>query len=316
MNEKRVLKQYMRKMFLYRCLNKISPKTTGLIRFYGKKELIDSNRCQEYIAQKLVSGEPFMAARFGSVELRCLIEREKIQSGILQDYSDKTYRSMYHNAGFFPSEEDAFNRFSELMKESSRRVDLLGVWYNDLENYYIDTYMDNARLTKLKSLEPYYFEQPWSKALQGKKVLVIHPFAESINEQYSKRKNLFENGDILPEFQLICYKAPQTVEGEDISQYESWFDVLHKVHEDIRGIDYEVAILGCGAYGFPLAAMIKEDGKQAIHMGGATQILFGIKGKRWDEHPVISKLYNENWIRPGQQEQTVKHKQIENGCYW
>ena len=82
MNKKRVLRQYMRKMILFRCMNKICPGTIKWMRFYGKKELIDSNRCQDYIAEKLISGEPFMAARFGSVELRCLIEREKIQYGI------------------------------------------------------------------------------------------------------------------------------------------------------------------------------------------------------------------------------------------
>lgn len=65
-----------------------------------------------------------------------------------------------------------------------------------------------------------------------------------------------------------------------------------------------------------MVARMKADGKQAIRMGGATQILFGIKEKRWDEHPVISKLYNEHWIRLIQTEQTVKQSQIENGCYW
>ena len=37
-------------------------------------------------------------------------------------------------------------------------------------------------------------------------------------------------------------------------------------------------------------------------MSGATQLLFGIKGKRWDDHPVISKLYNPAWVRPDETE--------------
>ena len=49
-------------------------------------------------------------------------------------------------------------------------------------------------------------------------------------------------------------------------------------------IDFDVAIIGCGAYGFPLAAKLKQAGKQAIHLAGATQLLFGIKGKRWEEY--------------------------------
>ena len=63
-----------------------------------------------------------------------------------------------------------------------------------------------------------------------------------------------------------------------------------------------IALIGCGAYGLPLAAHVKRINKQAIHMGGALQILFGIKGKRWDNHPTIGNLYNEYWVRPKTQD--------------
>ena len=67
---------------------------------------------------------------------------------------------------------------------------------------------------------------------------------------------------------------------------------------DALVFDADIVILGCGAYGFPLAAMLKNAGKQVIHLGRATQILFGIKGNRWNAHPVISKLFNEKWSTP------------------
>ena len=48
--------------------------------------------------------------------------------------------------------------------------------------------------------------------------------------------------------------------------------------------------------------------------GGALQLLFGIRGKRWDDHPIISKLYNDAWVRP---EETLAHKEkVEGGSYW
>ena len=31
-----------------------------------------------------------------------------------------------------------------------------------------------------------------------------------------------------------------------------------------------------------VSARLKKAGKKTIHLGGSTQILFGIKGKRWD----------------------------------
>jgi len=42
---------------------------------------------------------------------------------------------------------------------------------------------------------------------------------------------------------------------------------------EISEIDFDVAIIGAGAYGLPLASYIKEMGRQAIHMGGSTQMV-------------------------------------------
>lgn len=51
------------------------------------------------------------------------------------------------------------------------------------------------------------------------------------------------------------------------------------MQDEISKEDYDICLIGCGAYGFSLAAYVKRCGKQAIHMGGALQLLFGIKGK-------------------------------------
>ena len=116
-----------------------------------------------------------------------------------------------------------------------------------------------------------------------KKVLVIHPFEKSIQEQYKKRVMIFPNSQILPEFELKTLKAVQTLCGEQDERFETWFDALDYMYEQALNIDFDVAIIGCGAYGMPLASKLKNAGKQAIHLGGATQLLFGIKGYRWEE---------------------------------
>ena len=51
-------------------------------------------------------------------------------------------------------------------------------------------------------------------------------------------------------------------------------------------------------------------------MSGATQLLFGIKGKRWDTHSVISKLYNDAWVRPAEDEGIDHREAVEGGSYW
>ena len=49
--------------------------------------------------------------------------------------------------------------------------------------------------------------------------------------------------------------------------------------------------------------------------GGATQLLFGIKGFRWDS--VLEKtFYNEHWIRPDSSERPKGAEKVEGACYW
>ncbi|MDO5614604.1 MAG: hypothetical protein Q4G16_00310 [Cruoricaptor ignavus] len=87
--------------------------------------------------------------------------------------------------------------------------------------------------------------------------------------------------------------------------------------EKISKTDFDIAIIGCGAYGFPLASFIKNLGKQAIHLGGVTQLLFGITGKRWEDWEHYTSLRAENgkhWITPTEAPKGFKN--VENGCYW
>ena len=108
--------------------------------------------------------------------------------------------------------------------------------------------------------------------------------------------------------------------------FETWFDALKWMEDEIDKKDYDICIIGCGAYGFNLAAHVKRSGKKAIHMGGVTQMLFGIKGRRWENpnYIVTDKekpftylhLFNEYWIRPTLEYQPLNAMKVENGCYW
>jgi hypothetical protein len=90
---------------------------------------------------------------------------------------------------------------------------------------------------------------------------------------------------------------------------------------EIDKADFDVCLIGCGAYGFPLAAHVKRMGRKAVHFGGSLQLLFGIKGKRWEDpnyNPVYNyaKLMNEHWIRPDESEKPSIASKVENACYW
>ena len=282
----------------------------------GGKTLLSPEEAHKTIASLLSSDDPVMIGRFGSVELSNVA---KMITGF--DYKKElSINTLCNNAGFFPNDEDLVMKFAQLMVESMKFCDLQGVWYLPYEDYFTRHYLpENCKVTEVRYLEPWFSKHPWTSALEGKKVLVVHPFAESITKQYRNREHIFDEKDgYLPDFDLSVIKAVQTIAGTKDNRFNNWFEALDYMFEEIERIDYDIAILGCGAYGYPLAARIKRAGKKAIHLGGVTQILFGIKGKRWEEdkNPIVRELFNEYWIRPDQSEIPQNKSNVENGCYW
>ena len=88
----------------------------------------------------------------------------------------------------------------------------------------------------------------------------------------------------------------------------------------MNNIDYDVALIGCGAYGLHLAAHAKRMGKKSVHLGGALQICFGIIGKRYEDPKHVNgfylNLFNEHWTRPMSEERPKNSHLVENSCYW
>jgi len=147
---------------------------------------------------------------------------------------------------------------------------------------------------------------------------VIHPFTDSIKKQYIKRNKIFKK-NYLPKFKLKTIKAVQTLAAQD-GKFNNWFKALDHMKLQMEKIDFDLALIGCGAYGFPLAAHAKKLGKIGFHIGGELQTIFGIVGKRY-ENPlhadgIYLKYINKHWIRPNKSERPKNYKNVENGCYW
>lgn len=287
---------------------------------YAGKWVMNKKQTNRWIAEKIDSGEPFMVARFGNTELQTVIsvlrKRVKGTSEMAEKEFQKWFGRLGDLSGFFPMQNELADEFVELLIESCKQTDLLAMWHCYMEDYMITEYIKDVKLTYLTRIEPWRYSNPWTKALRGKKVLVIHPFDESICRQYEKRDKLFPNKDVLPNFELYTLKAVQTIAGTVDPRFQTWFEALEYMYEKALEIEFDVAIIGCGAYGMPLAAKLKQAGKQVIHMGGATQLLFGIKGKRWVESPMVKINFNEAWEYPLSTETPKLSNKVEDNCYW
>lgn len=278
----------------------------------------------KYIRDLIESAEPCMISRYGSSELGCAINYVKghhplwfLRSVFPFWVLPNVAKHICNNAGFFPKNNRLFCKYSDLFVEVSKEIDLLGSCLGPWERYFETTC--HYKKCRIDDTHPFFSKNPWSKALEGKRIVVVHPFADTIITQYAKRELLFDNPDILPVFQsLRVVKAVQSL-GGDCDSFSTWFEALKYMEDEIDKEDYDIAIIGCGAYGMPLAAHCKRKGKKAVHLGGATQLLFGIAGNRWlndfgeDYHKLCSNPY---WVRPSQSERPKNADSVEGACYW
>lgn len=287
-------------------------KTAAFRVSYIGKKILSAEDGNEKIYNAIESGKPYAVVRYGAVEARCV--SVWMSSG---KYSEYNYKSIKEAAGFFPNTDEYMNQFASLYATSSSKADMLAVWGVKDERKMVDCFCNNATLVNIMSLEPYFYAKPWSRALRNKRVLIIHPFIESIKCQLdNNRTSIFDNKNILPEFKEVHYIKAVQSNGDTTTEYATWFDALETMKKQIDSIEFDVAIIGAGAYGLPLAIHCKELGKIAIQMAGATQILFGIRGKRWDEREKYVNLFNSSWIRPANNEAPKGKDKIEGGTYW
>ncbi|HHB52109.1 MAG TPA: hypothetical protein ENK75_03570, partial [Saprospiraceae bacterium] len=252
----------------------------------------DADVASNLLFKELNSNKPVMVARFGSTELINIVNFLGVTQKKYHNYlsyirgqtpawwwQEHVMKQLEDWSGFFPPSQEKITQFCEMMIEDSKEVDILGSWLEDEK--LMSEYMHDKKV-HLRFLEPFWNDTPWTKVLKDKRVLVIHPFKYTIEKQYENRESLFKNKDVLPQFKsLRVIRAVQSLGGN--SEFKDWFEALDYMKDQIDQEDYDICLIGAGAYGFPLAAHVKRIGKQAVHMGGALQLLFGIIGKRWED---------------------------------
>jgi hypothetical protein len=267
----------------------------------------------DLLRQQLESGKPFMATRLGNYELRIVVNYLYFQK---ENRKTRWLPSIQQAEGIFPKTPNSLQRFADTYLEEIPKVDVLGVWFNTGEEELFKKHCPGARLMDLWGFESFLFQNPWTAILESKRVLVIHPYDRSIQKQYSKRDLLFQDSAVLPLFELKTYR-PFNIYTDMVDESRTWFDELDKMKQEINAIDFDIALIAAGPFGLPLAGHIKMIGKQAVHIGGALQLLFGIIGQRW-ETMEQSQFFNEHWVRPSVEEtpELDMRMKADGGCYW
>jgi hypothetical protein len=296
-------------------------------REFGKKTLkpiycsnvASIDESYNIMIQILQNNASAMICRWGSLELIAITNILSVRHHLRMHPSARRTYKLCQQAGFFPNEPSLMYNFTDLMLECFSDTNCVGVWNDSielpLEDYIVNNYAPDAKIIPMGCVSPVYWEKPWSSILQGQKVLVVSPFTESIKKQYARRNMLFTDADTrLPKFELKTLKAVLSLAWEQTS-FATWFDALKHMRQQMETIDFDIALIGAGAYGMPLAAYAKRMGKKGVHIGGSLQLMFGILGGRWDKVSFPGEC-RENWIRPSENETPRNKELVEGGCYW
>lgn len=309
--------------------NKSKTHPLGYDRYVDLK----NQEANDYVYSFLSSepGRGKMVSKFGTVELSHIVashfDRHRWTAEYIKAILDgnasfdlnATFLPLCTNAGFFPYDSLLGKKFYDRMLMDMPEIDVLGSYV--YQEKFVAPFLKNIK--KRVNLEGYYapfmWKNPWTRLLEGKKVLVVHPFVESIRRQYEQNRiRIWNDPGILPEFgDLLTLKAVQSIADAKDQPYANWFEALEYMENEISKMDFDVALIGCGAYGMCLAAHVKRMGKIAVHLAGWTQMLFGVYGTRWvEQQPKFSTYINEYWIRPNAKERPKGAEKIEGACYW
>ena len=273
----------------------------------------------ENLRQKLIEKKPFLAGKIGGAELLALEYGDHcLRFEIPNAWSwRRPARRLYNNAGFFPVEKSAFYNWSVGMRHAIASTDFLCAWQADpflklYENVLIQSLAAKSCAIPMSSLGrdilPFIAAFRW---------VVVSPFVKTMQKQLPRMKQINDPtgkwGIAWDHLEKTCQFVRCPFQSHlESSPYASWDDGLEKLTKEISLKDFDLALIGAGAWSLPLGSRIKQMGKSAIHMGGEMQLIFGIKGKRW----VNYNIYNSAWVDASPEEVPENNNRIEDGCYW
>jgi hypothetical protein len=283
-----------------------------------------SAKIQQTLVTSLNSGRGCIVGRQGTIELQTVLSY--VHTGSCK-FSNLC--TLEKHAGIFPNTYESVTAWLKEYIDAVKSSDGLAVgWYPPLakgELGLLEIWKFAGNRIPLRSLEPYYTapQNSWLRALDGQNVAVVSSFADSIQTQLEWLPQIWKGRqEMLPAGAtwscIRSYYSPVLARGkcEWVGGIGTWSDAVTSLETQVIASGAKVALLGCGGLAMPLALRLKKRGIVVIVLGGAIQLLFGIKGRRWTTHPVISGFFNDYWIYPSVEEIPGAAADIEGGCYW
>jgi len=263
-----------------------------------------------YIHDQRLNKRPFIIPRIAGIENNTafLAFHDQKLPPMLQ-------RVMKNNAGINLPTTTSFLQYSRWYLKAFEACDLYASW--EPFGHYIQHIKDSHAFIQAKYKKRqiwaygfdifHYIHRPWTHALRGMKILLVSPFVDLM------RKTTVYGVDLFPECTFEYLKPPQT---QGLEPSRDWHDEFLDFCEQVKQVEFDVALCSCGGYGNPICAYIHSLGKSAIYVGGVLQMYFGIYGNRWltERKDALSVYMTPQWTRPINR--PLGFENIEKSCYW
>jgi hypothetical protein len=236
-------------------------------------------------------------------------------------YYDKSVRGNHFNFDTTALNGN-FSKYIQHLETAVGECEQTQAFFHDgfimgLFNQYKQQFFKKYRITNFVLLNETKFTDRIPEIFEyvgPRKVLIVSCFSGLFEQQFrsGNMKKIYDFFPDLTGLETVTFPYCFLNDGP----HQNYFETLDAVFEEIRKVDFDIALLGCGAYGHMLTHRIHSElGRDAIYVGGSITNLFGILSTRERNHSNLST--NEYWITHIPDEyKPPNHMLIENGCYW
>lgn len=202
----------------------------------GEASLKEASRAvSKIIETALRNNTGALIGRQGSIELEAVLSHVLARAPL----TDTRKTLLENNAGIYPATDTVtMEAWRVEYLDSIQNADALVVgWFAqlaDLEENLLKALNFSGVPIPLRTLEPYYLSEPWTKYLGGQRLTVVSSFAETMKQQLPKLSEIWNGKNPLSRAASIefvrSYYSPMCAEGKC-----EWPE---QVHNSIDAIDY------------------------------------------------------------------------------
>jgi hypothetical protein len=274
------------------------------------RPLISAADFARRVGEALADGRGFAAGKVANTEramlqYRMVREREADRLRIWAFERMLTAQALL-TAGIFPPDAAFHRRFETGYAEAVRSLDCVGV-----DPRFLPSSLEVLGFHEVEGDVMRWWDQEpdhrsagddWLGHLRGRRLLLVSPFASLLARRATRETFEAVWASIgKPWFAPAHVDALEFPFGWSPSTWKRFptaLDLLEDIASRVAGRDFDVAIVGAGGLGIPIAAFVKGLGRVGISLGGFVQPLFGIAGERWRGYEDWQRagIFNDAWI--------------------